>query len=333
MARSCRRQAHVQEDGVEETAKGKKATGRNPKDRTSEKTESEGSEPSPKTNAKAAAAAATHSLYDLLGVQRDASQKEIASAYRRRALLCHPDKVRQRQKGANGDGDVKNDTENISVEEATKHFQQLQAAYAVLNDPKKRERYDRTGKSYRTANASHHQSPVVALRETGEESLEGKSYEEAYAFYREKFPEVTEEAINEFKLRYIGSEEEKEDIQDFVNRFDGDLSKFFEFVPLSDPSESKRYKEVLSSLLKEKKIKATQEYKKSFREFDSIAEKYKKRFEKEKAAARKGNGGKKEEDMSALALSILGNMRKREAASNRFLEELQQKYSKKKRNT
>ncbi|CDJ29676.1 DnaJ domain-containing protein, putative [Eimeria mitis] len=279
MARSGRRQARAQEDGGEEAAKEKKAPRSNPKDRKSGGDEKSGPEPSSKTNTKAAGARSEHSLYDLLGVPRDASQKEIASAYRRRALLCHPDKIRQRQKA--GSGEDKKDAENVSVEEATKHFQQLQAAYAVLNDPKKRE------------------------RETGEESLEGKSYEEAYAFYREKFPEVTEEAINEFKLRYIGSEEEKEDIEDFVNKFDGDLSKFFEYVPLSDPSDCKRYKEVLSGLLKAKKIKSTEKYKKSFREFDAIAEKHKKRFEKEKNAARKGNAGKKEEDMAALALSIL----------------------------
>ncbi|CDJ58543.1 DnaJ domain-containing protein, putative [Eimeria maxima] len=253
MARSCRRQARVQDDGSDEAAQGEKAARGHPRDRNPEKPQKGRSEPSSKANTKTTSV--SHSLYDLLGVPADASQKEITSAYRRRALLCHPDKIRQRQEGASG--------------------------------------------------------------ETGEESLEGKSYEEAYAYYREKFPEVTEEAINEFKLRYIGSEEEKEDILDFVN---------------NDPSECNRYKEVLSGLLKAKKIKATEEYKKSFREFDTIAEKYKKRFEKEKGAARKGKASK-EEDMSALALSILGNVRKREAASNRFLEELEQKYSKKKKKT
>lgn len=41
-------------------------------------------------------------------------------------------------------------------------------------------------------------------------------------------------------------------VQRINNRFGGDLSKFFEFVPLSDPSECNRYKEVLSGLLKAK---------------------------------------------------------------------------------
>ncbi|KAL8450398.1 hypothetical protein Emag_003244 [Eimeria magna] len=88
-----------------------------------------------------------HSLYDLLGVAKDASPRDITAAYRRRALMCHPDKVKQRQtRGADKTQDGGGNAEPISVEEATKHFQQLQAAYNVLSDPKKRELYDRTGK-------------------------------------------------------------------------------------------------------------------------------------------------------------------------------------------
>lgn len=35
-------------------------------------------------------------------------------------------------------------------------------------------------------------------------------------------------------------------------RFDGDLSNFFEYIPLSDPSEVERYKGILLCLTKEK---------------------------------------------------------------------------------
>lgn len=154
MARSCRRQARVQDDGSDEAAQGEKAARGHPRDRNPEKPQKGRSEPSSKANTKTTSV--SHSLYDLLGVPADASQKEITSAYRRRALLCHPDKIRQRQEGASGDG--KNKAENISVEEATKHFQQLQAAYAVLNDPRKRERYDRTGKLHPSANAILYQA-------------------------------------------------------------------------------------------------------------------------------------------------------------------------------
>ena len=61
--------------------------------------------------------------YELLGVSKDASEKEIKKAFRQKALVTHPDKN-------NGD-----DTK----------FKELNEAYAVLTDPKKREIYDKYG--------------------------------------------------------------------------------------------------------------------------------------------------------------------------------------------
>lgn len=61
-------------------------------------------------------------LYDDIGVNEDASPEEIKKAYRDKAKENHPDK--------GGDKD---------------RFQEIQHAYAVLSDPKKREYYDRTG--------------------------------------------------------------------------------------------------------------------------------------------------------------------------------------------
>lgn len=87
-------------------------------------------------------AADVHTLYDLLGVSKDASPREITIAYRRRALMCHPDKVRSNRRDKTGD---QCSEQACSVEEATKHFQKLQAAYSVLSDPQKRQHYDRTG--------------------------------------------------------------------------------------------------------------------------------------------------------------------------------------------
>ena len=62
-------------------------------------------------------------LYEILGVQQTASVDEIKKAYRRLALLKHPDK-------------------NPNDEKASENFQKLQKAYQILSDPKKRERYD-----------------------------------------------------------------------------------------------------------------------------------------------------------------------------------------------
>ncbi|MDR7420778.1 MAG: molecular chaperone DnaJ [Armatimonadota bacterium] len=69
---------------------------------------------------------ATRDLYEILGVDRRATQEEIKQAYRRLARETHPD-VRP------------NDPT------ATERFKEINEAYSVLSDPAKRSQYDRFG--------------------------------------------------------------------------------------------------------------------------------------------------------------------------------------------
>ncbi|CAI7576367.1 unnamed protein product [Penicillium glandicola] len=62
--------------------------------------------------------------YELLGVTRGATDEEIKKAYRKKALVLHPD----RNYG--------------NVDEATKLFAEIQSAYEVLADPQERAWYD-----------------------------------------------------------------------------------------------------------------------------------------------------------------------------------------------
>ncbi|MHC4398829.1 MAG: DnaJ C-terminal domain-containing protein [Planctomycetota bacterium] len=72
--------------------------------------------------------------YKTLGVSRDASQDDIQKAYRKLARRYHPDM-------------------NPDDKTAKKKFQQVQAAFDVLNDPQKREMYDRYGSAFETMGA------------------------------------------------------------------------------------------------------------------------------------------------------------------------------------
>lgn len=64
--------------------------------------------------------------YKILGVSKDASPEEIKKAFRKLALKYHPDK-------------------NKGNKEAEERFKEINEAYAVLSDPKKRKEYDAFG--------------------------------------------------------------------------------------------------------------------------------------------------------------------------------------------
>jgi curved DNA-binding protein len=72
--------------------------------------------------------------YETLGVARTATADDIRKAYRQLARKYHPDL-------------------NPNDAKAKEKFQQVQNAFDVLNDPKKREMYDRYGSAYESVGA------------------------------------------------------------------------------------------------------------------------------------------------------------------------------------
>ncbi len=67
--------------------------------------------------------------YQVLGVERTASEKDIRKAYRRLARQYHPDV-------------------NPGNQQAEEKFKEINEAYEVLSDAEKRKKYDELGKSY-----------------------------------------------------------------------------------------------------------------------------------------------------------------------------------------
>jgi molecular chaperone DnaJ len=73
-----------------------------------------------------ASMAAKRDYYEVLGVKRDASERDIARSYRQLAIKYHPDS-------------------NPDDAEATERFKEAAEAYEVLSDAEKRARYDQFG--------------------------------------------------------------------------------------------------------------------------------------------------------------------------------------------
>lgn len=65
-------------------------------------------------------------LYEILGVDRNATEEEIKKAYRRLAKKYHPDL-------------------NPGDKEAEQKFKEINEAYEILSDPQKRAQYDQFG--------------------------------------------------------------------------------------------------------------------------------------------------------------------------------------------
>ncbi|KDD76837.1 hypothetical protein H632_c91p3 [Helicosporidium sp. ATCC 50920] len=150
------------------------------------------------------------SLYDILGVAKNASQADVRKAYLKLALKLHPDK--------NPDGGSHED------------FQALQKVYGVLSDETKRERYDRTG---------------IVEEEDG---LAGKDFDELYSHYRSLYAKVTEDDIDAFSASYRGSEEEAKDLLELYVKHKGDMDAVLAWVMCSDASvDSHRFADTIEA--------------------------------------------------------------------------------------
>lgn len=70
----------------------------------------------------------TKDYYKVLGVNNDADERQIKSAYRKASKVHHPDKAAK---------------QGINKEEAEKKMASINEAYEVLSDPELRARFDR----------------------------------------------------------------------------------------------------------------------------------------------------------------------------------------------
>lgn len=100
--------------------------------------------------------ATTHDYYEVLGVKRSASEKDIRQAYRKLARKHHPDL-------------------NPNDKDAEARFKEVSEAYEVLSDKDKRAKYDRYGRDWMHAE----QAEAARAQGRGPSGFRTHSYTEA----------------------------------------------------------------------------------------------------------------------------------------------------------
>ncbi len=95
---------------------------------------------------------ASRNFYEILGIRRDASDKELRQAYRRLARKHHPDV-------------------NPGDKAAEERFKEINRAYEVISDAEKRAKYDRYGEQWEQAEA------FERARQAGGAGGAGRSFE------------------------------------------------------------------------------------------------------------------------------------------------------------
>ncbi|KAK4058713.1 hypothetical protein OIO90_000157 [Microbotryomycetes sp. JL221] len=253
-------------------------------------------------------------LYNVLKISKDSNDKEIKSAYRRLALLHHPDKVLSSIDS--------NDIEK--VDQVNLKFQQIGFAYTVLSDDKRRQRYDETGRT--------------------DQIMSGKTEAEWKDYFEELWQgEVTTESIEKFASTYRESDEERQDLLNAYKTFDGDFETILMNIMCSTTEDEERFIKTINQAIQQKQLKKTKQWFKSTKDLKAKqtrrlkadkeakeAEEYAKElgvFEKLKKGNDKGkaksNSNGDDDDEAGLKALIQGNQQKR---MNALMESLEAKY-------
>lgn len=226
----------------------------------------------------------TRVLYEVINVDKNATEAQIKKAYRKASLKVHPDRVPDSEK-----------------EKATKKFQALAQVHFVLSDADRRKLYDEQG--------------IIA----NEDDLDGEA--DWADYWRLLFPKISENDIQNFMDKYVGSPEEEADLIATYNRFQGDMDKISE-THIS--YHEQRTADQLKELIEAGKIEPFANF------VDESDTKKSRRAKKAEREARKADKLKKEmkskdSDLSDLTALIKGRS---QANFESMISNLEAKYSK-----
>lgn len=132
----------------------------------------------------------------------------LAPRLRRLALRYHPDKIAlTATKDAQSSS---SSAPSTSAADLQQRFQQINYAYTLLSDEKRRKRYDDTGRT--------------------DEGMDDVNWEE----WVKDFGKIDADKLDKFKSEYQHSDEERQDLLDAYVQAEGNLEEIFTLVPCSE---------------------------------------------------------------------------------------------------
>ncbi|ALC45740.1 CG6693 [Drosophila busckii] len=239
----------------------------------------------------------TRDVYKILGLAKDAEEKEIKKAYHKLSLLVHPDRVPEAQK-----------------EESTEKFKVLSKIYQVLTDNQKRALYDEQG--------------VL----DDDDEMSSDKLNTWLELWSKIFKPISEEDISNYEKEYVGSELERTDLKKAYLGGKGCINHIMSHVPFMGVEDEPRFKEMISKMIAAgevpeykifteepaaKRNKRHKKYAREERESKVIKERIERRREKDDEAA---------ESSANLEELILSRRCNRESNYNSLMDRLLKKY-------
>lgn len=233
--------------------------------------------------------------YDLLQVSSDASAVEIRRAYRMAALRYHPDRA----------GDTP---------EAKDMFQRLQQVYEVLADEERRRVYDQHGEKGLSMDA-------IDARTVAE-------------FFKRSKP-ISEEDIEAYRQQYKDSQEEREDLMHFFEKYRGNVKLVLQYIPYSEHADLERLVRIFDELIGQRKLHSSRRYTTSRKALLKLAEMPAPEAEMgekltsdddETAPVKNSKTENAPKDMNSLIAMIQDKNKQREATFDTWADSLAAKY-------
>lgn len=177
--------------------------------------------------------------YETLGLDKTATPDQVKSAYRKAALKHHPGTVSlvsllSKNKRILLTYFAPPPDKAAPEDKAAAHttFQAIALSYAVLSDPRRRSRYDITG---RTDDSLDLDDDIFNWGD----------------FYRAQFKDfVSSSSISQFTASYKGSDEERDALLKAYKKFKGDMNKVYNTVMVSNPADDdERFRDLINAAI------------------------------------------------------------------------------------